>query len=77
MIGQSAAPRTPLTGRISGVRPRREQVGKADAMQHLAADAVDHREGDVGAILSRINMNAESPLAERRVDNADNGVGDQ
>jgi hypothetical protein len=31
--------------------PRLEQVGEADPVQHLVADAVDHGEGDLGAVL--------------------------
>ena len=46
-------------------------------MQHLVADAVDHGECDVGAIFGRVDMNTERPLAERRIDDADDGIRDQ
>src|SRR6266478_593356 len=44
-------------------------------MQHLAAKAIEDREADVGAVLARIDIHAKRPLAERRVDDPDDGIG--
>jgi hypothetical protein len=43
-------------------------------MQHLVTDAVDDGEGDVGAVLRRIDVNAERPFAEWCVDHFDDGI---
>ena len=45
-------------------------------MQHLGADTVDDREGHVGTVLARVDMNAEGSLADRSVDDLDDGIGD-
>ena len=52
-----------------------EQVREADAVQHLVAHAVDHREGHRGAVLGRIDMDAERALAEGHVDQVGDGDG--
>jgi hypothetical protein len=44
--------------------------------RHFGADAVNDREGDVGAVLAKVNMDAEGSLAERRVDDPHDGLGD-
>ena len=44
-------------------------------MQHLAAKAIEDREADTGAVLGRIDMHPKRPLAERRVDDPDDGIG--
>jgi hypothetical protein len=45
-------------------------------MQHLGAHAVDDGERDLGAVLRRIDVDAERALAERRVNDTDDCFGD-
>jgi hypothetical protein len=42
-------------------------------MQHLVAKAIEDREADIGAVIARIDMHPQRPLAERRVDDPDDG----
>lgn len=37
-------------------------------MQRLALDLIQHRQGDVGAVLGRVDGNADRALTERPVD---------
>ena len=46
-------------------------------MQHLRANAVEHGEADIGAILGRVDVDAERPLTERRADDIDDRLGDE
>jgi DNA-binding transcriptional LysR family regulator len=59
----------------SDENPGRQNVGQSHAMQHLAAKAIEDGEADIGAVLGRIDMHPKRPLAERRVDDRDDGIG--
>jgi hypothetical protein len=55
---------------------RAQQFVEPHARQHLRAHAVDHGERDLGAVLRRIDVDPEWPLAERRVRDRDDCFGD-
>ena len=57
--GESARPQ-----RESGEDLGLQQVGEADPVKHLSAQAVEHGEADIGAVLGRIVVNPERALAE-------------
>ncbi len=44
-------------------------------MQHLAAQPVEDLEADIGAVLGWVDIDTEWALAEGRVDDVDNGIG--
>ena len=60
---------------MSAVDLGREQIRQTHAMQHLTPNAVHDREGDVGAVLRRIDMYPEGPFAERHIHDLDDRIG--
>ena len=56
---------------------RREQILEADAPEHLRADAIGDTVDDFRAILRRIDMDPERPLAKRHVDHLDDRIRDR
>jgi Caspase domain len=60
----------------SGVDSWRQQILEADIAIDLAAHAVGHDVDDLSAVLRRINVGAERPLAERRIHDPDDPAGD-
>lgn len=61
---------------FSKLRSRLQKVAQADTVQHLGANAVEHREADIGAIHCGIDVNAKRPLSEWRVDDIHDRLGD-
>src|SRR3979490_432991 len=57
----------------SAVDARLQQILDADAPEQFGADTVGDAVDDLGAILRRIDMDAERSLAERHVDDPDDG----
>ena len=60
----------------SCIHSRREQVRDAHAAEHFRADAVGYAVDDFRAVLRWIDMGAERPLAEGRIDHLDDRFGD-
>lgn len=50
-----AGPAAGMTDEDTGL----QQVGKADPMKHLRAQAVEHGEADIGAVFGRIVVDPE------------------
>jgi hypothetical protein len=50
---------------------RRQKIRHADSPIHLTAHAIGDRVDDLGAILWRIDINAERALAEREINHPD------
>jgi hypothetical protein len=51
-----------------------QQIRQTDTVEHLGADAIEHREADAGSVLGGIDVHAERPLAEGRVDHLSGGT---
>ena len=60
----------------SNLRSRLQKVAQADPVQHLGANAIEHCEADIGAILRGIDVNAKRSLSELCVDNVHDRLGD-
>jgi hypothetical protein len=45
-----------------------QQIRQTDTVEHLGADAIEHREADAGSVLGGIDVHPERPLAEGRMD---------
>lgn len=56
--------RYPLGRRALRVEPRRQQIFKPDAAEHLGAGTVGDAVDDLGAVLRRVDVDAERPCAE-------------
>ena len=61
---------------FSCIHPRREQIFDTDAAEHFRADTVGDAVDNFGAVLRRIDVRAERPLAEGHADHADDRFGD-
>ncbi len=72
--GHDATGAAPIT-MFSCINPRREQIRDTDAPEHFCADAVGDAVDDFRAVLRRIDMHAERPLAERHADHPNDRFG--
>ena len=52
-----------------------EQIGEADPAEQFRTNAIRDAVDDLGAILGRVDMNSEWPLAERHVHDSRNRFG--
>ena len=52
-----------------------EQIGEADPAKQFRTNAIRDAVDDLGAILGRVDMNSERPLAERHVHDPRNRFG--
>ena len=53
-----------------------KQIGKADPAEQFRTNTIGDAVDDLGAILGRVDINSERPLAERHGHNSRNRFGD-
>ncbi len=52
-----------------------EEIRQADPVQHFLANVIHHPEGQLRAVVRRIDVDAKRPLTERQVDHLRDRVG--